>query len=123
MRRSLLLVPIAAALLAAGCGSGAKSPELVPGGDASAGKSLIHSFGCGGCHTIPGIPGASARVGPDLSGFRSRRYIAGELRNTPENATRWIEHPKSVEPGTIMPDLGVSRSQALDIVAYLYGHT
>ncbi len=123
LRPCLAAAAAVATLVLAGCGSGAKSPQLVSGGDASRGEKLIRSYGCGGCHTIPGVSGADARVGPELDGFRHKRFIAGELPNTPENATRWIEHPKSIEPGTIMPDLGVSRSEALDIVAYLYNRT
>ena len=113
---------LAAAAVAAGCGT-AKSPALVAGGSPSRGARLIDKFGCGSCHAIPGIHGASGRVGPALSDFRRLRFIAGEIPNTPENAIRWIEHPRSIEPGTIMPDLGVSRDQARQIVAYLYSRT
>jgi cytochrome c2 len=117
------LVPfLVLAVLAAGCGT-AKSPALVAGGSPSQGARLIDKFGCGSCHSIPGIQGANGRVGPSLSGFRRLRFIAGEIPNTPENAIRWIEHPRSIEPGTIMPDLGVSRDQARQIVAYLYSRT
>lgn len=46
--------------------------------------------------------------------------IAGELPNTPDNLVRWIKDPKLVEPGTAMPDLGLSDEQARDVAAYLY---
>jgi cytochrome c2 len=46
--------------------------------------------------------------------------IAGELPNTPANLTRWIQHPRQVEPRTAMPDLGVNATDAYDIAAYLY---
>ncbi|MFP5236576.1 MAG: c-type cytochrome [Acidobacteriota bacterium] len=89
-------------------------------GDAHAGKQLIRSYGCGACHIIPGVNGARGLVGPPLYYFADRTMIAGELANTPPNLTRWIEHPKQVEPNTAMPDLGVTADQAKDIAAYLY---
>jgi cytochrome c2 len=120
MRRVALLVPLA--LLLTGCGTG-KSPQLVPGGNADRGKRLIEDSGCANCHMIPGIPRATARVGPPLDDFPDHRYIAGEIPNSPSNATRWIQNPKKIEPGTIMPNLGLTQAQARDIVAYLYSRT
>ena len=46
--------------------------------------------------------------------------IAGELPNSPPNLVRWLLNPPSVEPGTAMPDLGLTDQQAHDIAAYLY---
>ena len=112
---------LAATLLLGGCASGAK-PTLVPGGDAGRGKQLIARYGCGGCHVIPGIRGAQGDVGPSLRHFRRVRFIAGRIPNSPENAMRWIRDPQGIEPGTIMPDLGVKPDEARDIVAYLYAH-
>ncbi len=84
------------------------------------GKQVIEQKNCGSCHTIPGIPGAEGVVGPPLTMFASRSFIAGELPNTPENLAKWIENPRMIEPKTAMPDLGVSPSQAQDAAAYLY---
>jgi cytochrome c2 len=108
---------------AAGCGGSGSHHQTVPGGNAERGERLIEKFGCGSCHTIPGIEKADGRVGPALRDFGSIRYIAGEIPNTPDNAMRWIQDPKKIEPGTVMPDLGVKPNQARDIVAYLYSHT
>jgi cytochrome c1 len=33
---------------------------------------------------------------------------------------KWIRNPQQIEPGTAMPDLGVSEDEAGDIAAYLY---
>jgi cytochrome c1 len=106
----------------AGCNAGeATRPYLVStGGNAEHGKQLMTSYGCGACHIVPGIPGARGLVGPPLLYFSQRTTVAGELPNTPENLARWIQHPKSVEPKTAMPDLGLSIEQANDIAAYLY---
>jgi cytochrome c1 len=46
--------------------------------------------------------------------------VAGELPNTPQNLVRWLENPPVIEPGTAMPNLGLSEQQARDIAAYLY---
>jgi cytochrome c1 len=32
----------------------------------------------------------------------------------------WIEDPVAIEPGTAMPNLGVTGNQAHDMAAYLY---
>ena len=102
-----------------GCRDG--SPTVaVAGGNPRAGKDAIVAFGCGACHTIPGVPGAQGMVGPPLTGFALRSYIAGEVPNTERDLIRWIMAPRSIEPGTAMPNLGVDQAQARDIAAYLY---
>jgi len=93
---------------------------LTNGGNARLGKAAIRQFGCGSCHTIPGIEGATAKVGPPLTGIAGRAYVAGVVPNTPVNMMRWIEAPQSVDPNTAMPDVGASANQARDIAAYLY---
>lgn len=71
-------------------------------------------------HTIRGIEGGRGLVGPPLNGVRDRMTIAGELPNTPENLIRWIQHPHTVEPNTIMPDMNISEDDGRNIAAYLY---
>jgi cytochrome c2 len=90
------------------------------GGDARRGRQVIVEKNCGSCHTIPGISGANGLVGPPLYWFSRRTYIAGELPNTPENLAHWVQAPKSIEPATAMPMLGLSDQQARDVVSYLY---
>lgn len=84
------------------------------------GKELIRAYGCGACHFIPGVRDARGLVGPPLLFFSQRTMLAGQLPNSPENLTRWIEHPRAIEPKTAMPDLGLTEDQAGDIAAYLY---
>jgi cytochrome c1 len=91
------------------------------GGDPDRGVSAIGTYGCGSCHTIPGVRGATAMVGPPLSQIARRSYLAGQLPNTPANMVRWIQHPRQVEPGTAMPEMNVTEQDAKDIAAYLYG--
>jgi cytochrome c1 len=89
-------------------------------GNPNNGYHLIVSYGCGGCHTIPGIPGAAAKVGPSLTSFPSQATIAGVMQNSADNLIRWIQHPREVDSQTAMPDLGVTDQEARDIAAYLY---
>lgn len=112
---------LAGSAVAAGCGESSTVPPLeAQQGDPGQGAQLIQQYGCGTCHTIPGIDGANGLVGPPLEHFSRRSYIAGELPNSETNLQHWIENPQRVEPGTAMPDLGVTKSDAQDIVAYLY---
>jgi cytochrome c oxidase assembly factor CtaG/cytochrome c2 len=90
------------------------------GGDPYHGRTAIRTYGCDSCHTIPGVATADALVGPPLNRMASRTIIAGRFENTPENMLRWIRQPHVVEPGTAMPDTGVSEQDGRDIVAYLY---
>lgn len=94
--------------------------QAVAGGESARGRELVVQYGCGGCHFIPGVPGAVGRVGPPLAGFADRSFIAGNLRNEPEMLVRWIQDPQGVEPRTVMPVLGVTEAHARDIAAYLY---
>jgi cytochrome c len=95
-------------------------PAEVPNGDPGRGAELISRYGCGSCHTVPGVKGADGLVGPPLIRFGSRSYIAGELVNSGPNLQRWIMDPQGVEPGTAMPNLGVTATDAQDIAAYLF---
>ncbi len=81
---------------------------------------LIATYGCGACHSIPGVAGAVAMAAPPLDRFYQRSYIAGRLANTEANLIQWISDPQGVEPGTAMPNLGVTQDQARAIAAYLY---
>jgi cytochrome c1 len=89
-------------------------------GDARAGAREIARIGCGGCHTIPGITGANGLVGPPLTQIGRRIYLAGLLRNTPDNMALWLREPQRIVPGNAMPNMGLTEQQARDITAYLY---
>jgi cytochrome c len=122
IRTAPVYVLLLAAWLLGGCHGGQelKSYAVATNGDPVRGHALIESYGCGSCHTIPGIHNANGLVGPPLFYFSKRTMIAGQLPNTSENLAHWIEHPRSVEPKTAMPELGLNDDQADDIVAYLY---
>jgi cytochrome c len=126
--KALAAAGLALALLAgllAGCDSGGPSEverkaAAMTGGEPSRGKDVIRRYGCSTCHTIPGVEGARGQVGPSLEGIASRAYLAGKLPNTPSNLIKWIREPQEVQPGTAMPELGVTDQDGKDIAAYLY---
>jgi cytochrome c len=114
---------VIACLLLAGCSrlrADRAAYQLTSGGDSRRGRDAIRNYGCFTCHTVPGVDGASGLVGPPLTNIASRVYIAGELPNRPDNLMRWIQHPRQVEPGTAMPEMGVTEQDSRDIAAYLY---
>lgn len=110
----LLLASIALGL--AGC-QDEQTPAMSAG--VKHGIALIEQNGCGTCHMIPGVKGADGLVGPPLAMIGRRIYIAGVRRNTPENMIAWLQDPQAVVPGNVMPNMGLSRRDAIDIAAYL----
>lgn len=121
MKRNLILwlTPVLVVLLSA-CGTDIEPRITVPGGDPTRGQGALLGYGCESCHTIPGVYGTMARVGPPLAGFARRHLIAGQLENTPDNAIQWIMNPQGIDPGNAMPNLNVTEDAARDIAAYLY---
>lgn len=103
-----------------GCGSGHAASIAATVGDPGRGATLIRAVGCGSCHIVPGVNDANGLVGPPLGQMGRRIYIAGLLRNTPDNMITWLRSPQSVVPGNAMPDMGLSEADARDIAAYLY---
>jgi cytochrome c len=92
------------------------------GGDPARAPALFRRYGCSGCHTIPGIPGADGQTGAPLAGLSSHVYIAGVLENRSDNLVAWIVSPPSFSPQTAMPKTGISEKEARDLAAYLYSH-
>ncbi|MES2405518.1 MAG: cytochrome c oxidase assembly protein [Pseudomonadota bacterium] len=113
----LVALPLLALMLA-GC-AGNDPQERAQHIAEHRGAQLISHYGCGSCHTIPGINGADGLVGPPLTHWSRRTYIAGVLPNDPDNLQFWIQHPQQVVPGVDMPDMGVDQREARDIAAYL----
>jgi putative membrane protein len=108
-------------LMIAGCRSeDAKRAARLVGGDAALGRVAIERYGCGSCHTIPGVAGARSRVGPPLAGIAGRAYIAGVLVNDPDNMVRWLRDPPAVDSLTVMPRTGLTEVEARNVATYLY---
>lgn len=118
-----LLLMLAACQAAPQSDTGAANPadtRVQPSGDAERGWAALQAYGCQTCHSIPGLPGQPAYVGPPLTAWADRQYIAGNLANTPDNLERWILDPQAFEPGTAMPAVGATEQDARDMTAYLY---
>lgn len=103
----------------AGCNNRDADHQADALGDASHGVELIRLKGCGSCHIIPGVKGAKGLVGPPLNKIGKRIFLAGVLRNSPDNMVAWLMNPQAVVPGNAMPDTGLTDKQAHDIAAYL----
>lgn len=63
---------------------------------------------CIACHSVGGKGGA---VGPALDGIASRMDAA--------SLDRWLADPRSVKPGTAMPNLGLSDNVRAELVGWL----
>ncbi|MCO6415066.1 c-type cytochrome [Siccirubricoccus sp. KC 17139] len=126
--RSVLALGVLAALAAAAGGwwwqQQPSEAELVAraitGGDPARAPALLRHYGCAGCHSIPGVPGADGQVGPPLGGIGARVYIAGVLPNSAGNLIAWLLDPRAVSPRTAMPATGLAEAEARDIAAFLY---
>jgi mono/diheme cytochrome c family protein len=125
MRRVLLVLPLA--LLLAGCGGKVVSPTpetvvgtlpeptettaapTLPEGDATAGKSIFVSSGCGACHTMAAA-NATGTVGPNLDDLKA------ELDAIEEQV---------VNGGGGMPPFkgNLSDQQIADVSQYVYDST
>ena len=110
--------PLLLALIASAALAQESMAPLAPGSPAR-GAELIAEKGCGACHMIPGIGGANGLVGPPLTLMGRRIFVAGLLRNTPQNLATWVLEPQKFVPGNAMPATGLSESEALDVAAYL----
>src|SRR3954454_2523870 len=98
MKKIILLLTL---LAAAGCDNEKKkTARALAGGDPDAGHAAINNYGCASCHTIPGVHGANATVGPPLTQMGARMYIAGIMQNTPKNMIEWLKNPPAIEPKT-----------------------
>jgi len=95
------------------------------------GVQVILQRGCGGCHTIPNIPGAAGTIGPNLGPhdnvppLSQRNMIAtypnGSVpNNSIDDLAKWIQNPQALKTGTAMPTLGLSQDEATAAAAYLY---
>lgn len=92
------------------------------GGDPDLAPPLFRRYGCSGCHSISGIPGADGQVGGPLDGIAHRVYIGGAANNSAGNLVAWIVSPQMYSPNSAMPATGISEQEARHLAAYLYSH-
>src|ERR1700753_365484 len=103
MRRLILSCTFACTVtLVAACDHGRAQSLSMPRAQMREAKYLI-AENCGACHRGAGVSRAQGRVGPSLEGIARQQFIAGHFVNSPENMTRWIEHPQNLLPGDAMP--------------------
>ena len=83
------------------------------------GMQVLTSGACAACHTVRGTS-AAGRVGPDLTHLGSRRSIAAGLMPFSRGGVQgWIAQPAALKPGTNMPAVSLSPSDANAVGAYL----
>ena len=99
----------------------AATSTVVPGGDPQRGEQLITQRGCGGCHTVPGVGGATGVAGPVLNNTTLRPTIAGNsIPTSPDNMVAFLMDPQALKPGALMPSVGLTEQEARDITAFLF---
>lgn len=110
------------AVLLGGCRGGGAAADyaVATGGDPQAGQVVIRARHCGVCHEVPSVTGAHGVVGPPLADFSRRSFIAGAVPNNPSNLVTWIRFPRTIEPNTAMPTLGLDEREARNAAAFLY---
>jgi len=86
-----------------------------PPGNAQAGKTLVESVGCLGCHVVEET---------DRSAAGPRRTFGQPLQAIGSKTTatwifNWVRDPRHYSPDTYMPDLRLTDREAADIAAYL----
>jgi cytochrome c1 len=117
----LAIVPVLAIVAACGWDRGASDErDPLTGGVPARGQDAIRNYGCGACHSVPGVAGADGTVGPPLDAFSKREYVGGVVMNSPENLILWVQAPQAIDPDSAMPNTGVTHEDARDIAAYLY---
>jgi cytochrome c oxidase subunit 2 len=84
---------------------------------AQRGSQLFAQRTCVSCHAV-GATGA--RLAPDLTHLAGRQTLgAGVLTNTQTNLVRWIGNAQAFKPGSHMPSLALSDTDAEDIASFL----
>jgi cytochrome c551/c552 len=84
------------------------------------GAVLLRQYACHSCHAIQGVVGPDIQVGPPLKSWPRRALIAGQLANSPGNLVAFIRDPQSLQPDSLMPDLGVTEADAQAMADFLF---
>lgn len=117
MRSLRCLVPL---LAIAACKPPPAETQHMPQASAARGLQAIARVGCGACHSIPGLYWPTGGVGPSLEGFAEQGLVAGRLPNRPDVLAAFVRNAPATLPGTTMPAMPLTRSEARDVAAYLY---
>lgn len=92
-------------------------------GNVSSGQQLFISQGCGACHAIQGVSGATGTVGPDLSqvaatagqrvpGLSAEQYLRQSIQDPDAYTVAGFQKG-------VMPKLPLNDQQVNDLVAFL----
>lgn len=85
------------------------------GGSRDAGKELIETVGCVGCHMVEGIDEKWNKVGQ-----KKGTYLTGlGSKVDPDWLVSWLKQPSHYQPDTVMPSFRLSDKEANDIAAFL----
>jgi cytochrome c len=115
------LLPLLVTLLVlAACQGDEPDPIEIEGGDPEQGAALVDEYGCIECHYIPGVEGPHGTNAPGLQLWANRGVIAGAAPNQPEHVIAFLMDPNSIQPGSAMPNLGISEEEARHITAFLF---
>jgi mono/diheme cytochrome c family protein len=87
-----------------------------PQGDAEAGKKVVESVGCLGCHVTEE---------KDRSAAGPRRTFGQPLQSVGSKTTyswiyNWVRDPKHFSPETYMPNLRLTDREAADVATYVF---
>src|SRR5580692_5907496 len=97
----------------------AQQKPAVEDAAAIAGRRVFERNACMNCHAVGGTS-ADGRFGPDLTHLMSRATIAaGAAENTPDNLRLWIQNPKAIKPGSLMPAMKLSDADLNAVVSYM----
>jgi cytochrome c2 len=117
MMRLLCALPL---LLAVSCKPPPEEMQHMPQADPVRGEAVAERVGCAACHDIPGIRWPKGKSGPSLHGFADQGLIAGRVANRPDNLAGFVRDAPAVVPGTAMPAMPISETEARDVAAFLY---
>ena len=96
-------------------------PKTLPagrnGGNPAAGKQIVESVGCFGCHAVGPIQDAANQT-------QTRRRHGYNLANQGSKVSatwiyNWVKDPRQVWPESKMPSLRLTDQEAADVTAYL----
>lgn len=85
------------------------------GGNAAAGKELIETIGCVGCHMVEGIDEKWNKVGQKKGTYLTN--LGSKV--DPDWLVSWLKQPSHYQPDTVMPSFRLTDSEANNIAAYL----
>lgn len=101
--------------------------SLPEGASAERGAELVASRGCGTCHVMTGttLPASPIPVEVSPEAMALGMQLAPDLRHTrarfrPLALVAWLEDPLALKPDSMMPEIPLTRAEALDVAEYLF---